>query len=109
MEGLAVVGSLLIRLPVLGAYAVGVLLSAVLVARRRDTPSWLVLVGFGLLLVVNVASWFLGALPMWSAPFRGMTIGGTLACLSVILSLVSAVGALCLAFGLWMGMRPPAR
>ncbi len=110
MEGLTILGNLFIRLPVLGAYAVGVLLSAVLVSRRRDGASWLALVGFGLLLAVNLASWFLAFLPIWLASTRNMTtIAQTIGCLHTILNLISAAGVLCLAFALWTGLQPPTR
>lgn len=109
MVPLGLWSGLLLRLPLWGAYAVGVLVSAMLVSQRRDTPAWLALVGFSALLLASVASWFTGMAPVLVGFARGFAIARAFVCLNVILQLVSAAGVLCLAYALWTGMRTPVQ
>ncbi len=101
--------NLLIQLPLWGAYAAGVLLSALLVGRRRDTPAWLLVIGFGLLLLVSIAWWVAGMLPIFMYPGTDpATIATIVGWLHLVLNLVSAAGVVCLAVAVWTGMQRPA-
>lgn len=108
MSGLNILTTLLVRLPTMVAYTVGLVVAIALVARRRDTPAWLALIGFGLLLVTNVSSWLLSVLPLWAASLghHSMSgIAGVLGLGNIALSVLAAGGAICLAVALWMGLR----
>ena len=96
--------TLLVRLPMLAAYAVGVLVGLALVVRRRDAAAWLALIGFGLLLATQLGGWLMNALPLWLASGGAYSLAGVFTCLNVVFSLCSAGGALCLAAALWIGV-----
>jgi hypothetical protein len=112
MEALNLWATLLVRLPGLAAHAVGVVVGAVLVARRRDAAAWLALVGFGVMLAVGVGSWLTSILPLWAiargASARLATVAGIVSLLGLLLNLGAALGALCLAAALWIGLRDNA-
>ncbi len=100
--------TLLARLPSLLACVAGVIVGVVLVTRRRDTAAWLALVGFGLLLAMDVGSWLTNLLPAWVGVHSGAagvaSIAGLVGVLGIVVHIGSAAGILCLAAALWVGL-----
>jgi hypothetical protein len=107
MTGIGFLTTLVVRLPTMVAYTVGLVVALALLARRRDAPAWLAFIGFGLLLVANISSWLLNMVPLWSASFGHHSmvgIAGALSLGNVVLNVLAAGGAICLAVALWMGL-----
>lgn len=92
------------RMPVLGACAIGVIVSAALLVHRRAVPAGLALLGFALLLAANTASWLMNVLPIWLATDGAYALGTFFALFSLLLNLTTAAGVLCLTLAIWAGL-----
>jgi len=96
----------LIRMPVVLAYVGAIIVSIVLVYRHRDWPSLLALVGFCLLLVMNVVFSVNPFFEFWlkqrgTSPDVAWVMGAAM----LLESTVAALAVGCLVLALWMSLR----
>lgn len=98
---------ILIRLPLLGAYGLGLVMALSLLIRRRDAPAWLGVIGFGVSLIAQFLSFLMNTLPLWRITVD--PLGWSLYCLRVLLHLATAGGILCIGLALWLGLSQPPR
>lgn len=104
MISLEIWPTLLARMWVLGACALGAIVSAVLLVRRRSAPAGLGLFGFGLLFGAHLVSWLMNVLPIWMATEGAYALGSMFQVLSILVSLSTAAGVLCLTLALWAAL-----
>ncbi|OGO06817.1 MAG: hypothetical protein A2Y73_02550 [Chloroflexi bacterium RBG_13_56_8] len=97
----------LFRLPVTLAYVVAIILCVIFVVRRRDWPSSLALLGFSLLLVMNVLFSLNPLFQLWleqrgdAASNVNMVLGAAM----LMESAVAALAVVCLVIAIWLGPR----
>ena len=104
----SILPSLLISIPVLLAWLVGVVL-AVRMLRRGGKAEKLLLIGCSLMFVAQVVRPFLQGLAIWLVAEHGMTRASTSGLVvSLPTSILSMAGIVCLIFAFWTRWRTKA-
>ena len=96
-----------VRMPVTLAYVGAISLCIILVYRRKDWPSLLALVGFCLLLLMNVLFSVNPFFEFWieRQAAAGSNVGWVMGAAMLAESTVAALAIGCLVLALWMGLR----
>jgi len=97
----------LIRMPVALAYVGAIIVCVVLLCRRRDWPSLLALLGFGLLLIMNVLFSINPFFEFWMQRrgAAGSDAAWVMGAAMLMESTVAALAIGCLVLALWMSLR----
>ena len=101
--------SLLVSIPVLLAWLVGIVLAVRMVRRGGGKAEKLLLIGCSLMFVAQVVRPFLQGLAIWLVAEYGMTRAGTSGLvISLPTSILSMAGIVCLIFAFWMRWKSKA-
>ena len=89
------------------AYVAAIILCIILVVRRRDWPSFLALIGFSLLLSMNVLFSLNPFFQFWLEHRGGAGYNANMVLGAAMLleSAVAALAVVCLVIALWLGPR----
>ncbi len=96
-----------LRLPVALAYMLAISICIVLVHRRRDWPSFLALIGFSVLLFMNVLYSLNSFFQLWMERLsnNASDVGKIMGAAMLLESTVAALAICCLAASLWLSLR----
>lgn len=99
----------ILRLPVALAYVLAIGVCIVLVHRRKDWPSFLALIGFAVLLFMNVLYSLNSFFQLWmerlSNNASAADVGKIMGAAMLFESTVAALAICCLAASLWLSLR----